>query len=58
MTENLAKYIPIAFRVGSAGNLHSQEINASSEQPNHPKVKDENPFLVDTKFSLRLDEII
>ena len=58
MTENLAKYIPLAFRVGSAVNSHSQEMIESSEQQNQAMVMDKNPFLVDAKFSLRLDEII
>ena len=58
MTENLAKYIPLALRIGSAGNSYFQEISTGSEQQNQVMAMDKNPFLVDAKFSLRLDEII
>jgi len=58
MTENLAKYIPLAFRMSSAGSPHSQEIGTSGEQQNQTIAVDKNHFLVDAKFSLRLDEII
>lgn len=58
MTENLVKYLPLAFRIGSAGkstieNIENEIISHGTQLDPH-----QNQFLMDGKFSLRLDEII
>ena len=58
MTENLAKYIPLALRVGSIGKSQDQSVKGDANKQNQTMLMDKNPFLVDAKFSLRLDEII
>jgi hypothetical protein len=58
MTENLAKYIPLALRIGSTENARTQIDIGGGNTQNQVIVTNRNPFLVDAKFSLRLDEII
>lgn len=58
MTENLVKYLPLALRIGVANNTKSQSIEGDTNHQIQAIVKDKNPFLVDAKFSLHLDEII
>ena len=58
MTENLAKYIPLALRIGSAENAQAKGIVGDGRAQNQAAVMNKNFFLVDAKFSLRLDEIV
>ena len=58
MTENLAKYLPFALRVGADSNLASDQLEAKIAIQNQAPSNDRNHFLVDGKFALRLDEII
>lgn len=58
MTENLVKYLPLALRIGAASDSKSQGIEGDANHQNQAIVTDKNPFVVDAKFSLGLDEII
>ena len=58
MTENLAKYLPFALRVGSDTKLVSEQLEKKMIRQNQAPYNNREHFLVDAKFSLRLDEII
>jgi hypothetical protein len=58
MTENLAKYLPFALRVGVDNHLVSEQLQKKIIRQNQVPNSSKDHFLVDEKFSLRLDEII
>jgi hypothetical protein len=58
MTENLAKYLPLALRVGADCNLASDQLENKITSQDQASDSARDHFLVDEKFALRLDEII
>lgn len=58
MTENLARYLPMALRIGIDGKYTVENIEKEISSQNQQLDSDHNPFLMDGKFSLRLDEIV
>ncbi|MBU3628657.1 hypothetical protein [Polynucleobacter sp. AP-Reno-20A-A9] len=58
MTENLAKYLPLALRIGVDGKLTFENVENETIFQNQQLDSHQNPFLMDGRFSLRLDEII
>ncbi len=58
MTENLVRYLPLALRIGVdeksiIKNIEKEIISQNQQLDSH-----QNHFLMDQRFSLRLDEII
>ncbi|QWE01851.1 hypothetical protein [Polynucleobacter sp. JS-JIR-II-b4] len=58
MTENLVKYLPLALRIGVDGKSTIEKIEKEIISQNQPLDSHQNQFLMDGRFSLRLDEII
>lgn len=58
MTENLTKYLPLAFRIGINGKFTIENVENETIPHNQPLDSHQNQFLMDGRFSLRLDEII
>jgi hypothetical protein len=58
MTENLAKYISLALRKGENGQSLIDSMGLK-EVPNHQLTDlHQSQFLIDGRFSLRLDEVV
>ncbi|MEA9603642.1 hypothetical protein VC159_04150 [Polynucleobacter sp. JS-JIR-II-c23] len=58
MTENLAKYLPLALRIGVDEKSTIENIEKEIFSHNQRVDSHQNQFLMDGRFSLRLDEII
>ena len=58
MTENLAKYLPLALRLGIDRQSIIENIEKESTSQKQRLDSHQNPFLMDRRFSFHLDEII
>jgi hypothetical protein len=58
MTENLAKYLPLALRIGIDRQSTVENIEKESASQKQRLDSHKNPFLMDGRFSFLLDEII
>jgi hypothetical protein len=57
MTENLAKYLPFALRTRGGEEITLSYIEKKLLNQNQDIDSDKKCFLVDSRFSLRLDEV-
>lgn len=58
MTENFAKYVPLALKIGIEQKSTIENIEKQKISPNQYLGVHQNQFLMDTRFSLLLDEIV
>ncbi len=58
MTENLAKYLPSALRMGANDDSTFAELEKKIVTQAKSPDLNKSSFLIDTKFLLRLDEVI
>lgn len=58
MTENLTKYLPLALRIGVDKRLAFENYEKRVLPQSRSADFNKDKFLVDSKFSLALDEIV
>jgi hypothetical protein len=58
MQSDFTRYLSDVFRKSSESTEFTQPLSANKASTNSAVVRDPNPFIVDQKYALCLDEII